>query len=236
MRIIVSAAALLALSACGSSGARSSGEEGARAFELADFDTVSLRGPDNAVITLGDSFSVRAEGDTGYLEDLEIEVRGDTLRIGREGGGFLNWGDSNGQVTVYVTLPELHGASIAGSGDMTIAGSQTDSFEGSIAGSGNMTIAALQADRAEFDIAGSGDISAAGTAERVEVNIAGSGNVSAGDLRAQTLDVSVAGSGDVDAFATERAQASLLGSGNVRVRGGARCSSDSLGSGELTCS
>lgn len=240
MRIVFPAAALLLLSACGfgsSGGAESSGEDGERAFELADFDTVSLRGPDNAEVTIGDSFSVRAEGDTGLLDDLDIDVRRGTLRIGRDSGGHFNWnGGDNGAVTVYVTLPALKEASVAGSGDMTVESAEADRFEGSIAGSGNLSIGRLAATSVEFDIAGSGNISAAGLAERIEINIAGSGNVAAEDLRAARLDVNIAGSGDIDAFATDRAEATLLGSGDVRVRGGASCSSNSLGSGELRCS
>ncbi len=201
-------------------------------FALEGFDEVSLRGPDDVEVTIGNEFSVRAEGDPLALEQLEIDVRGDTLRVGRKNSAIPG---GTGRATVYVAMPDIAGASIGGSGDMTIDAVEAESFAASVRGSGNLAIASLRVSRVEFDIAGSGSIEAAGSASAVSTDIAGSGNIGIGDLRAETLDASIAGSGDVEAHATETAEASIMGSGNVTVRGGARCSSSALGSGELRC-
>lgn len=212
-----------------------SGEDGAeRGFALADFDEVELRGPDNVEVTLGEEFSIRAVGDEAALEDLEVTVRGNTLRIGRESDGWFD-GDSEGRATIYVTLPRLTEVAVAGSGNMTVDRAEADEFEASIAGSGDLSIASLTARDTELSIAGSGTITIAGTAQDLEIDIAGSGNVEAADLRVATLEANIAGSGDVRGYATEAAEASLLGSGDVEVRGGARCRSNALGSGELRC-
>ena len=244
MRGPIVIAAMAALAACsgysshardGSGTAVRSGETAQREFALADFTEVSLRGPDNVEVSIGEAFAIRAEGDAEAIADLEIEVRGNTLRIGRDSDGWFG-GNHNGRATIYVTMPVVRGASISGSGDMTVERASSDRFEASIAGSGNLVIAALEAGSAEFDIAGSGDITAAGSSADVEIGIAGSGNVVIGDLRAERIDVSIAGSGDVDAFATDSVDASIVGSGDVRVRGGAQCQSSSMGSGDLRCS
>lgn len=242
MRTLVSLLALAALAACNHGSAQDrqaerSGVDGARDFALADFDKVNLRGPDDVTVEVGPGFAVRAEGDTGELENLKIEVIDGELRIGRESDrDWFSWGnhDSSG-VRVHVTMPAIRGASIAGSGDMRVDRVAAEAFDGAIAGSGSLTLAALEAQRATFDIAGSGDLSAAGTARAVEVNIAGSGNVGAGELRAERLEASLVGSGNVEAFVTGEARADIMGSGDVTVRGGARCTSNAMGSGELRC-
>ncbi len=201
-------------------------------FRLEGFDEVSLRGPDDVVVAIGNEFSVRAEGDPQALEQLEIDVRGDTLRVGRKHSAIPG---GTARATVYVTMPEIAGASIGGSGDMAIDTVEAESFAASVGGSGNLAIASLRASRVAFDVAGSGSIEAAGSTHAVSTNIAGSGNIGIGELRTGTLDASIAGSGDVEAYATEAVEASIMGSGNVTVRGGARCSSSALGSGELRC-
>ncbi|MEM8695626.1 MAG: head GIN domain-containing protein [Pseudomonadota bacterium] len=204
------------------------------ALELEAFDSVSLRGPDNVEITLGEAYDIRIEGDPDVVERLEFEIRRDTLRIGRDRGNGIGIGDE--AATVFITLPVLNGASISGSGDMRIERAESERFEASIAGSGSMAIAALEAEQAEFDIAGSGDIEAAGTVADLEIGIAGSGDVEAEELRVERAEVDIAGSGNVEIFATGEVNGSLIGSGDIRVRGGAECRSNSIGSGEMRCS
>ncbi|MGP1282457.1 MAG: head GIN domain-containing protein [Parasphingopyxis sp.] len=238
MRAFLVSLSALAVAACGSGinfdGDGLSNGRPLSELELAEFDAVSLRGPDNVEITLGDAFDIRVEGDDEVVERLEFEIRSGTLRIGRESGRGLSIGDD--PATVFITMPAINGASVAGSGDMRIARAEADDFAVSIAGSGSLAIAALEADRAEFDIAGSGDIQAAGTVADLEIGIAGSGDIEAADLRVRRADISIAGSGNVELHATERVEGNLLGSGDIRVRGGAECRSNSVGSGDMRCS
>ena len=241
----IGAVAIASLAACNGSAAdrtsqsdaprQLSGESGERTFQLADFDEVSLRGPDNIEVTVGNDFSVRAVGDQAVLDALEIEVRDGSLRVKRENDSWFDSGP-DGEATIYVTMPAINGASLAGSGDMQIDRAEATHMELSVAGSGDLSVGEIRATGLDVDVAGSGDVSASGTATSVEISIAGSGNVSVGDLRSERMHVSIAGSGDVEGYATGEVEANLLGSGDVTVRGGARCRSSSLGSGELRCS
>lgn len=202
-------------------------------LELAEFDSVSLRGPDNVEIVLGDAFDIRVEGDAEATEEVRFEIRGDTLRIGRDRSSGLSLTDE--PATIYITMPAINGASVLGSGDMQVARAESQTFEVSIAGSGSLAIGELAAERAEFDIAGSGDISAAGAVANLEIGIAGSGDVEAEGLEVERAEIDIAGSGSVDITASERVEGNLIGSGDVRVRGDAECSSNSIGSGEMRC-
>lgn len=212
-----------------------SGETGSRDVALEDFEKVNLRGPDHVVVTAGDEFSIRAEGDEAILDALEFEVRDGALRVKRENNSWFGRG-SDGIATIHVTMPSIRGAAIAGSGNMTIDRAEAPEFSVDIAGSGDLEIVALATGRTNIDIAGSGGFTAAGISTAIELNIAGSGDVDIGELQAETMEVDIAGSGDVQAYVTGEVEASMVGSGDVRVRGGAECRSSSMGSGELTCS
>lgn len=239
MRALLVSLSVLALAACGPLVEMGSGDSGLSngqslaELSLEEFDSVSLRGPDNVVITLGDGFDIRVEGDDDVVAAIEFEIRGGKLRIGRKSHHGLSFNDD--PVTIYITMPVLNGASIAGSGDMEIDRAVSDDFEVSIAGSGNMTIASLESVEAEFDIAGSGGMTVSGTVGDLEIGIAGSGDIEAADLHVERADVDIAGSGNVEIFATETVSGSLIGSGDVRVTGGATCQSSSIGSGEMRC-
>ena len=228
--------AMLLLGACTSSGDEERpGPMGQRNFQVGDFQSVSLEGAHDVVVTVGGTPSVRAEGEVEELDRLDIRVEGGTLKIGsRREGRWFSFRHHRG-VTVYVTAPSLNGATIAGSGDMRVDRVQADAFEAEIAGSGDMEIAALQARRASFSIAGSGGIRAAGNAENADVSIAGSGDVGLERLQTRRASVNVAGSGDISVHASEAVDGSVMGSGNVTVVGGARCSISKMGSGDISC-
>jgi hypothetical protein len=65
--IMLPLAALIALGACTDSSAKGadakvtpSGQQGQRQFQLANFDRITLKGPDNVEVRVGPAFSVTA--------------------------------------------------------------------------------------------------------------------------------------------------------------------------------
>jgi len=237
-------AALMPLAACGNFGGNDAGKDApgipgsgtgsGRSFAVADFTAVDLRGSDDVDIRVGAGFSVRAEGDTDVLEKLKIERVGSTLRVGRIRSGGWSWGDDDG-AKIFVTMPRLIDASVAGSGDMAIDRVEGSRFSGAIAGSGSLAIGALAVDEAKLEIAGSGDLKAAGRARSIDIDIAGSGDVEAPKLTADSAKISIAGSGNVRAIVDGPAKVSIAGSGDVVLGGKARCDTSAMGSGTVRC-
>jgi len=203
-------------------------------FMVTGFDEIDVAGPFDVVVNVGSGQSVRAVGAQKDLDRLKVEVSGRELRIGTRERGWFDWSKTE-PVKIWVTVPSLKAASLAGSGDVQIDRVKADGFSASIAGSGDLSIAALNATAAKFSIAGSGDLTAAGSCRTADVSIAGSGDVNIGGLRCQSLSASVAGSGNVNANATQSAKASVMGSGDIVVSGGAKCDVSKMGSGSVRC-
>ncbi len=231
-------AALLPLAACSvdvdAKGAPATGSGDARSFALADFTKVELRGSDNVEVAVGPAFSVRATGPSKLLDRLKIEKDGDTLKIGRQSRVTMGW-SNDGDATIYVTMPRIAAAGIAGSGDMTVDRVTGDRFKGGTAGSGNLKIATLAVKDADFDIAGSGSIAARGNTEKLSISIAGSGDLDGNGLRATSATASIAGSGSIRAEVNGEASVSVMGSGDVDFGGKARCRTTKMGSGSVRC-
>ena len=231
---------VLPLAACsfggddGGSGVAGSGSGATRTFAVADFTGIALRGSDDVDVRVGTGFSVRAEGPSAELDRLKIERVGDTLRIGRRNRTGFSWGSSD-SVKVFVTMPRIAAATIAGSGDMTIDRVEGQRFDGDTAGSGDLNVAMLAVREAKLSIAGSGGMALKGSADRLTVDIAGSGDVDAAGLKANGATVSVMGSGGVSADVTGAATVSVMGSGDVDLGKGAKCATSKMGSGEVKC-
>lgn len=240
MRKLLAIAPLILVAACSAGNAQGNadgqpgGQQGRRDFQVGAFDKVALEGSHNVIVTVGGQPSVRAEGDAEAIERLDIRVENGSLKIGTRRESRSWFGGHRG-VTVYVTVPSLNGAALAGSGDLRIDRVQAQSFDGSVSGSGDLEIGALQARQASFSVSGSGGIRASGEAEQADISVAGSGDLALDGLRTRRASVSIVGSGDVALQASETVAGSIAGSGDINVRGGARCSVSKVGSGDLNC-
>ena len=236
---ISSLALLLPLAACGGwfgdndvPGVDGTGGGNERRYAVADFASIDQRGPDDVDVRVGTGFSVRAEGDPEVLERVKIAKDGDRLLITRE-GSVINWG--SGSARVYVTMPRIEGASIAGAGDITVDRIEGEGFDGSIAGSGSLTLGRAAVTRLSLSIAGSGDAKVAGQSDALAVKIAGSGDVDAAQLRATSADVSIAGAGSVRAVVNGPAKVVIMGAGDVDLGLDANCEVSKMGAGEVRC-
>jgi hypothetical protein len=232
-------AASTATSACGQMHREGAGPTVSRSYQVGNFDKIEVAGPYDVSVRTGANATVSAEGSEKLLEKTVVEVRGDKLIIRPEDHhGFFSWGWGNsGKANFTVTVPQLSGAAIAGSGDIRVDHVRGDQFEGEVAGSGGLNVDSLEVGSLKLSIGGSGSAKAGGgKAQSAEYSIAGSGDIDAGQVQLQQAKVSIAGSGSVKAHSTGTADVSIMGSGDVDVSGGAKCSVSKQGSGDVRCS
>lgn len=238
-----SLAALAAVSAglagCQAHGEESPGATVSRNYQVGNFQQIEVAGPYDVDVRTGSNPAVAARGSEKLLEHTVVEVKGDKLviRPERQRGWFGFGWHNNGKASFTVTVPQLSGATIAGSGDIRIDKVSGPAFEGTVAGSGGLNVGALDVQQLKLAIAGSGGAKAAGgKAQSAKYEIAGSGDVDAGQVATQAVEVSIAGSGSVQAHASGTAKVRIMGSGDVDVAGGAKCDVSKAGSGNVRCS
>ena len=209
-----------------------------RGYNVGGFDSVGLGGAYNVVVRTGARPSVSARGPRDSIERMVVEVRGRQLSIHpRRTAWGWNSRRHDDRVVVTVTLPDLKGAAIGGSGSIRVDRVRGGDFSGAIGGSGDIIVESLAANNVKLSVGGSGTVRArSGQARHADYSIAGSGGIDARGLRAQTASVSVAGSGDVIGNVTRSATISIVGSGDVALVGGAKCTVSRQGSGSARCS
>ncbi|AGH50539.1 MULTISPECIES: head GIN domain-containing protein [Sphingomonadales] len=236
LALIALPAALLAACNAGGPAAADNGGGGrdVRQFSAAGFDRVALRGPDDVTVRVGPAVSVRAEGDRAVLDRLEVSVVDGELRLARRKEGWNS--NTRGSARFIVTLPALRGATVAGSGNMSVDHAKAREFAASIAGSGNLGVGAVEGETVDLSVNGSGNLTVAGSTRTVSGSINGSGSIRGQGLKADTASISIAGSGDADLTARSTAAISVIGSGNATVTGGAKCTIRRVGSGGANCS
>lgn len=200
--------------------------------DVSGFSEVGFAVAGEVIISLGDQYSVVLEGDRAYIEEIETKVVGDELRIRRD-----KWYDTgNRKVVVRITMPDLKGVSVSGSGRVTV----NDPLKGGdldigISGSGKALLRDVALSEVDCSISGSGSLNIAGegTIGRLEIHISGSGNYVGEDTRVETLEAGISGSGSCDCYVTGMLKASISGSGNIRYSGNPKIDASVSGSGKV---
>jgi len=178
-----------------------------------NFTSVNFGVAGNLYITIGPEFKVVLEGERRFLDDIITEVSGNKLVIKKENWRF----NLNEKITAYVTMPEVKGLGVSGSGKAEIKDAlKTDDLNLSVSGSGKIFINDITVSKLDCGISGSGDIifTGSGNANRADISISGNCTCNV----TESLRASVSGSGNVTYAGDPKVDAHVSGSGKVRSR------------------
>jgi uncharacterized protein YdeI (BOF family) len=199
-----------------------------------NFTKVSFGVAGDLFIKIGPEFGLTIEGSKRALDETETVVSGDRLTIKKE-----NWRFSftdNDRVTINLTLPELDGVGVSGSGKAQIMDKiEADHLSLSVSGSGKLIASELNADDLNCGISGSGDIilDSGGSVDNGDISISGSGGFSGEGIDIDHLSVSISGSGNCRCKAGDTLDAHISGSGNVTYAGNPKVNARVSGSGHV---
>ena len=179
------------------------------------FTKISFGFPGKLYLKQGSPQKVELEGDRDVLEEVETEVSGGRLRIGREDKWF-NWSGDD-KITVYITVPNIEGVSVSGSGD--IIGQtkiRTNDIDLNVSGSGSLSLEVEANGDVDANVSGSGDMQLKGHFESFESDVSGSGRVHLDAAIDGAADFGISGSGKIEASGSaDLVKASISGSGKV---------------------
>ena len=227
-RIIFISAIILIIASAGTVKGQSGNKE---TRDVKDFTKVSFGVSGNLYINFGPEFKVVLEGDKKYLDEIITEVSGNRLVIKKENWRF----HFDEKVDVYVTMPEIEGLGVSGSGKAEIKDAvKSNDLNLSVSGSGKLYANQLSVSNLDCSISGSGDIILGnGTASKTGISVSGSGNFAGESVKINTADIHISGSGNCTCNVTESLIASVSGSGNVTYEGNPRVDAHVSGSGKV---
>ncbi len=202
--------------------------------DLSGFTKISFGTSGYLYITFGSEYKVVLEGDGSYLDEIVTEVRGDRLVIRNR---HNNWNfRMNQKVTVYITMPELEGLGVSGSGKAEIR----DVVKGSdldlgVSGSGRIITSDLNVSRLDCGISGSGNINlqGGGNIDNADISISGSGGFTGENAKIDMADISISGSGNCSCNVTGSLKAGVSGSGDITYTGNPKIDARVSGSGKV---
>lgn len=200
------------------------------------FTEISLRIGAKVHLEQGAKQNLEIVAKPSTLDEIVTEVKDGKLIIRFPNKDYFWKTFQPGEITIYITTPEINGLGVSGSGDIIAENEiKTKTLDMAVSGSGNIKLSALSAERVKTTISGSGDIVLAGkvAAQDLSVAISGSGNFKGYDFSADDVSVKIAGSGNVDIEANKNLYVRLAGSGNVTYKGRPMIDQSIAGSGKV---
>jgi hypothetical protein len=198
-------AGVLLVTAC--SLTRGSGQLATESREVSGFAKVELSGTGELTIKKTGTESLTISAEDNLLPRLTSEVSNGTLVLGAKPNTSIL---PTKPITYSVTVKELTGLAVSGSGGIQAP---------------NLTTPALS-----IKISGSGTITTSGT---VNEEISGSGHYQAEQLMSKAVDAAISGSGTASVVATDALDAKISGSGTLTYSGNPQIKQEISGSGKL---
>ena len=198
---------------------------------LEKFNHISLSIAAKVFITQGSECRLEIEANEDDLTKIETIVKNGKLDIKTKG-----WTSNlKGNIIINITMPELKGLSVAGSGSIIASSKFTcQDLNLAVTGSGAIKMDKLAVREVDATITGSGNIKLSGepVATELSLTITGSGSYSAEGLKVDEANITITGSGSAKIHVVRDLSTNITGSGSVLYQGDPMINANSTGSGK----
>jgi hypothetical protein len=185
--------------------------------DVGTFTKLAFRVPGKLYLKQGSPQKVELEGPSDVLKEIETELDGDRLVIGRE-NHWRNWSWKDSEkIVAYVTVKDISAISVSGSGDLIGQGQfKVADIKLNVSGSGSLDADVAATGNMEADVSGSGDINLKGSCVNYDSDVSGSGRIVLNVAVREQADFGVSGSGEIRAEGSAHdVKTSISGSGKV---------------------
>lgn len=199
------------------------------------FKGIAAGGPLNVKVTLGNTESIRFEGNKDAIAELVTEVNSGILTIKPK----TKWNDwsrrySKPDVTVYISAKRLSSLTMSGSGNLEVSNTINGSeLVATLSGSGSIR-ASANVKSFSGVLSGSGNINLAGKSDDANLTISGSGSFRGKSFSVNKVEVQISGSADAYIRASQHIDAVISGSGSIIYSGDATVKKTIIGSGSVS--
>ncbi|WP_413221108.1 head GIN domain-containing protein [Tritonibacter mobilis] len=190
-------------------------------FEFTDFDRIVLSEAIELTVTTGaEAYAVRGEaGGLSGTARLQVKQEGDTLKIERTERWSPMMGLLDGQLRVYVDLPELKELTVDSAALARVSGKAAQTVVFNVDSGGQLEVSQLDSELVRVHASSGGDLEISGRCSTLDVTASSGADVDLEDLRCQDVRVVASSGADVDVTATTRLQGDASSGGDISVEG-----------------
>ena len=202
---------------------------------VTDFTRIRVDGPYSVKLATGVPPSAKASGSSGALDNLSVQVEGQTLVIRKSQSGWGGFpGDNPGPVAITVGTHDLSAIWLNGSGGLRVNEVDGPSLDVSVVGAGSVAVDKLKVDTIGAGVSGSGSVVLAGTANEAAATASGTSSIDAHALAVKNATIGASGAAVVKLAASNTVKVNGEGAVTVELSGSPACTLNLEGPASVT--
>lgn len=200
-----------------------------RDFDFAGFDRIDIATGLDAVVTIGDSFSVHAESRSqDALDNLEVAVNDGVLTARIEqnfldfivSGGLVGMLLNNGNAVKFtITVPALAGVDASSGADVDLPGFKGERLELAASSGADISVSDAVLGTVTASSSSGADIVLRGETQAIEADASSGADIDAENLAAATATAHVSSGADIAIRASQSLKAEASSGGEIEVHG-----------------
>jgi hypothetical protein len=175
--------------------------------------------------------ALTVEGEDNILPLITTEVSGNRLTIRTKDGPDFN---NTRPLRYRLSVKAINYIGAASSGNIGMAGVQSDQLTTEVTGSGNVTLTNVAGQDYTASTGGSGVTTVSGNVVSEDITGVGSGNYDGSSLQSKSATVNLSGSGNATVRVSDTLNTTVNGNGSVHYIGNPKVTSQVHGSGQIT--
>ncbi|MBC5775046.1 PspC domain-containing protein [Pontibacter sp. KCTC 32443] len=191
-----------------------------KAFQVSDFERISISGPYHVQIKEGKTHKVTVRGPEREIRRMEVDTNSGELTIESE-DNVINLFENHDPVLIQITVPELESLHLGGAIKADVTGINANELYLGLAGATKAAIN-VRAKTLRADVAGASNTLFTGTTDKFELEAAGACKIDADQLRASDVVVEALGATKADVYATGSLRAEASGASRITYKGNPR--------------
>jgi len=167
-----------------------------RQFTVGEFSKVNVSGAFVVRFRKGDQYKVVADGSEEDLDEVEVDVDGETANVSMKKTGMFDWKNRK-RIGLTITVPAIDKLELSGASKANLAGfDRYDNLEISMSGACRTVFDGIVQDLS-VDLSGASNLVLRGKATKLDIELSGASKIEAESMQVSTATVDASGASHV---------------------------------------
>ena len=208
-----------------------------KSFKVAGFQSLNIGNAFEIHIKKSNVYSLTAIGRAEDLQNIEVDLQGNTLEVGiKSNGSWLNWkwNNRNEKIILQISMPILRSAEFSGATKIEVLGfNNEEDCNLSLSGASRINLSDFNADKLSLELSGAAKVKISGQVIKLNYDASGASKLDAFDLFVRDADLELSGASDAMVKVQKSLRVNASGASKVIYKGNPNVSKDVSGASKV---
>jgi hypothetical protein len=208
-----------------------------KSFKVAGFQSLNIGHAFEIHIKKSNVYSLTAIGRAEDLQNIEVDLQGNTLEVGiKSNGSWLNWkwNNRNEKIILQISMPSLRSAEFSGATKIEVLGfNNEEDCNLSLSGASKINLLDFNADKLSLELSGAAKVKISGQVIKLNYDASGASKLDAFDLFVRDADLELSGASDAMVKVQKSLRVNASGASKVIYKGNPNVSKDVSGASKV---